>query len=227
MRLRHVMFILVSLFLLQACGKEEEHLQLTEQDIQETVEANFRTDDGGVILEAQQAIKLISLMSFPCDFVKDTTLQWKTQNFNLIQNISWKVFCDDKVVKKIQYEQTGSWQLDRLFLQAASNTLSNLTITQLTNVEHYIVNGDVFREGQNILTRPNSSREFAHSFSLTFQHVAIRKSNYTIASGKATFQITGKVKDGKEFSEKGDIVFHGDQTATILMQGQSYTISWT
>ena len=39
--------------------------------------------------------------------------------------------------------------------------------------------------------------------------------------------ITGKVKDGKEFSEKGDLVFHGDQTATILFKGQSYTLTWT
>jgi hypothetical protein len=94
-------------------------------------------------------------------------------------------------------------------------------------VEQLIVNGDAFREGQNILTRPNSSREFAHSFSLTFQHVAIRKSNFTIASGKASFQITGKVKDGKEFSEKGDVLFNGDNTATILFKGKSFTFSWT
>lgn len=164
MRLRHFIFMLTPLFLLLACEKDKETLVLTDQDILETVEANLRTDDGGVLLDAIQAVGVIPSMSLPCGLVVDTTLHWKSPNVNLVQKVSWKVFCEGKVPTKIVYEQTGSWQLDRQFLQAASNTISNLSITQLTNVGQYIVNGDVFREGQNILTRPNSSREFTHSF---------------------------------------------------------------
>lgn len=216
----------MAMFLLAACQKSQDTLELSDEDMASTVEANLRTDDGGVILDVQQAVAIIGTSMFPCDLIIDTTFKKNNANFNLNQHISWKVICEDKVPEKIVYSQTGSWQLNRLFLQAASNTQSMLFITSLTDPELVEVNGEVLREGQNILTRPTFSREFAHSFSLTFQHVAIRKSNYTIASGKAVFQIAGEVKDGKTFSEKGTLFFNGDKTAFMEFKGKKSTISW-
>lgn len=222
----HYLFMFMAMFLLAACQKSQGSLELSDEDMASTVEANLRTDDGGVILDIQQAVAIIGTTLFPCDLTIDTTFKKNNANFNLNQHISWKVLCEDKVPSKIVYSQSGSWQLNRIFLQAASNTQSMLFITPLTNVELVKVNGDVLREGQNILTRPNFSREFSHSFSLTFQDVAIRKSNYTIASGKAIFQIAGAVKDGKAFSEKGSLVFNGDKTASMEFKGKKSTISW-
>lgn len=222
----YTLFVFTAILLLTGCQKEQATLELSDEDLLSTLEANLRTDDGGVILDVQGAVGVIGSAMFPCNWTTETTYKKNNAIFNLNQQVTWKVICVEQVPDKIVYSQTGSWQLNRLFLQAASNTQSTLYITQLTNTENYLVNGDVLREGQNILTRPTFSREFAHSFSLTFQHVAIRKSNQTIASGKAVFQIAGEVKDGKPFSEEGDIVFHGDQTATIHFKGKSLIFSW-
>ena len=221
-----ILLLLTTLILLAACRKDEAVLELSEDDLLTAVEANLRTDDGGVILDIQEAVGIIGQAMYPCDWTKETTYKKNHANFNLNQQIQWKVVCVEDVPEKIVFTQTGSLQLNRLFLQAASNTLSTLTITQLTNADQYLVNGDVLREGQNILTRPTFTREFTHSFSLTYQHVAIRKSNHTIASGKAVFQIAGEVKDGKSFNEKGTLVFHGDQTASMEFKGKKYTVSW-
>ncbi len=224
---KYCIFINMAVFTLVSCQKSPDILlELSDEDMAGTVEANLRTDDGGVILDIQQAVAIIGVAMYPCGQTFDTTFKKNNAVFNLNQHVSWKVLCVDKVPEKIVYSQTGSWQLNRLFLQAASNTQSMFYITSLTNAELVEVNGDVLREGQNILTRPTFSREFAHSFSLSFQNVAIRKSNYTIASGKAVFQIAGEVKDGKSFSEKGTLFFNGDKTAFMEFKGKKSTISW-
>lgn len=221
-----LLFMLTTFLFMAACQKDQATLELSDEDVLSTVEANLRTDDGGVILDIQEAVRLIDSAMHPCGWTDNATFKKNNAIFNLNQQVTWKVLCVEDVPEKIIYSQTGSWQLNRLFLQAASNTQSMFYITQLTNTEMVEVNGDVLREGQNILTRPTFSREFAHSFSLSFQHVAIRKSNYTIASGKAVFQIAGEVKDGKTFSEKGAILFNGDQTAFMDFQGKRILISW-
>lgn len=224
--LKPVCFLLLLTFILGGCGKEEAALVLSEEDILETLDANLRSDDGGVFLELEQAPGLFKSATWPCGIMFDTTFIKKNLTFTLDQQVSWTVICNEKMPVKMEILQTGSWQLNRKFLQAGSNAQSNLTLSQLVTQDHYLINGVSFREGQNLLTRPAFNREYTHSFKIQYQDVLIRKQEKTIASGQATFNISGQVNDGKAFNQSGNLVFHGDNTATIATEGKIYTISW-
>lgn len=221
-----VSFLLLLMLILGGCGKEEATLVLSEEDILETLDANLRSDDGGVFLELEQAPGLFKAATWPCGITFDTTLIKKSLAFTLEQQVSWTVICNEKMPVKMEILQTGSWQLNRKFLQAGSNAQSNLIMSQLVTNDQYLINGVSFREGQNLLTRPSANREYTHSFKIQFQDVRIRKQDKTIASGQANFNISGQVKDGKAFNQSGNLVFNGDNTATISTQGKTYTISW-
>ena len=219
-------FLLLLTLILGGCRKEEATQVLNEEDILETLDANLRADDGGVILELEQAPLLFKAATWPCGVTFDTSLVKKSLAFTLEQQVSWTLICNEKMPIKMEILQTGSWQLNRKFLQAGSNAQSNLVMSQRVTQDHYVINGVSFREGQNLLTRPAFSREYTHSFKIQFQDIHIRKVDKTIASGQATFNISGQVKDGKAFNQSGSLVFHGDNTATISTEGNTYTISW-
>lgn len=222
--------ILLALAFLASCGRREQADDvLEEEDVEEAVIANLRTEDGGVILEAEQAAGILPQLPalFPCGMVKDTLLSWKGLVYDLTQHLTWEVVCEGKTPVLVLFSQAGSWQLDRPKFQSACNSWSSLTFTELGSPTNFILNGTFKREGQNITHRLLTSKEYSHIFSIEYQNVAIRKTDHTIASGKAVFQFDGTIQGGATITRKGVVIFHGDNTATITIDQKSFVVSWT
>jgi hypothetical protein len=55
--------------------------------------------------------------------------------------------------------------------------------------------------------------------------VEISKSTYEIIAGEGTVTVTGENSGGNSFSFTGSIVFNGDGTATLTLNGTEYTIN--
>jgi hypothetical protein len=87
-----------------------------------------------------------------------------------------------------------------------------------------MINGSYTREGTQE-SKIGNMRSFESLTNLALNELAISKTTQTVVSGNGTFLMTGTGSEGGTFSVEGSIVFNGDGTATVTVNGNTYTIT--
>jgi hypothetical protein len=86
------------------------------------------------------------------------------------------------------------------------------------------VNGEYKRAG-SFQSKIGNKASGNSSVDITVTNLTITKSNRKIASGSGTIAITGTGPKGGTFSYTGTIVFNGDETATLTINSNAYTVN--
>jgi hypothetical protein len=118
-------------------------------------------------------------------------------------------------------EMDGSYETARLL--STDEAASEWTISQLLTGPNYILNGSYVRTGQQG-SKVREMRTFTSTVSISVDKLNVDKGKQRITSGLATFQLTGNINDESAFSFTGDIVFLGDGSATVIINGNSYAV---
>ncbi len=88
----------------------------------------------------------------------------------------------------------------------------------------FVINGEYKRAG-SFSSKTDTAKHGSNSVDIVISGLTLKKPTRMIESGTATIAITGTVPGKGSFSFTGTLVFNGDGTATLTINGNVYTIN--
>jgi len=148
-----------------------------------------------------------------------------TYSYNLTYN--YVVNCNNNVLDNL----TGSLAYSGSFSGPdLSSTNTGSTVFVLAGLSphatDYVLNGEYKRAG-TFQSKTDTTNHGTFNVDIVITNLKITKPARTIASGTATMVVTGSVPKKGTFSYTGTLVFNGDGTATLKINGTLYTINLT
>jgi hypothetical protein len=129
----------------------------------------------------------------------------------------------DNLVNVLTYH--GNFDGPRL--TSTNSGSSTFTIAGLTtNATNFVINGEYKRAG-TFQSKVGDKASGNSNVDIVVTNLKLSKPDRKIVSGSATIAITGTGAKGVSFSYTGTIVFNGDETATLTINGTGYTINLT
>ncbi|MCB0704343.1 MAG: hypothetical protein KDC34_03500 [Saprospiraceae bacterium] len=221
-----------------ACQKDEdpqpELKTISEEEAAEIVEGALASQSEGIATETldaayvadEYAEKIVG--GSPCGMTYDSTVDRSLNNPYITALYSstweWEVFCNNlDIPTTMNYARTtaGTYATNRLESDDQAN--STWTVDNLFGGNPYLINGVYERNGtQQSLIRDQNA--FSSNILIEVDDLVIDKDDKHIESGIASFTLTGEVEGGESFSFEGDIIFLGDLSANLIINGTVYTI---
>lgn len=115
----------------------------------------------------------------------------------------------------------GDYESERLI--SDDEATSDWLIESLLLGPNYVFNGRYERSGTQE-SKVRDMRNFSSTVIIEIEDLNIDKGEKRIASGLATFTLTGTVNSETTFSQAGNIVFLGDGAANIIINGTTYAV---
>lgn len=127
----------------------------------------------------------------------------------------------DNIINALTY--SGSFNGPRL-----SSTNSGSATVTVAGLEqdstNFVVNGEYKRAG-TFQSKVGNKASGNSNVDIVVTNLILNKPNRKIISGNGTIAITGTGPRGANFSFTGTIVFNGDETATLTINGTVYTVN--
>lgn len=189
----------------ESAGLEEITYSYTQsfQEIAESVECNETITDGYVLAYNGNLVEA------------DYTFNWEftiTCNaFSIPQSAAFSATGD------------GTYETQNISSEDASAFDANITGLQPSSTV-FVYNGDFLRSGSQEVSIGPNTRQVNTDFSCNIQNLTVGKDDFEVDSGNGSFSLIGVGSEGA-FSVQGTIVFNGNNTATVTINGNSYTIS--
>lgn len=140
---------------------------------------------------------------------------------------SYILTCADDIPQSLAVNTSYDGQFDAPRLASQHSGTGNLTITALNeSATSYIINGDYNRSGafQSKIRNKNSSTS---TVDFSIDDVTVDKTNQKILSGTASVTITGSVTGKGSFTYTATVVFEGNGTAKVTINGTVYIVDLT
>jgi hypothetical protein len=138
----------------------------------------------------------------------------------------YKVICDgssqpDSLSSSLIY--SGSFSGPNL-----SSTNSGSSIFKVAGLPstttNYVINGE-YKSAGSFKSKVDTTNTGSSNIDIAIQALTLAKQTRTIASGNANITVTGSVPKKGSFSYTGTLVFNGNHTATLTLNGTVYTIN--
>lgn len=225
--------LLLTLLLLHtACNKEEVQPEMSEEEIIEIIEPTLKATSGGVVtnLEAvsEELVKSISSESL-CDslltYTTGQTYEGQQLEASYLIQLYYELNCNlfgVPVAALVSSTSTSEWSTNRL--RSEGNVTFSGSVEGLELLETAItIDGDYMLVGDQQADF-KETYEINSILNFTLSEVKINKQDFHIESGSAAFTFTGTTQYGT-FSQTGDILFNGDGTALLNINGNTYLIT--
>lgn len=207
---------------------------ISDEEVLAIVSGTLTTGTEGITAEAEEMAYVADAVlekgptALSCGETADSTF---TRNLNegrltaLYENyLFWGLNCNENDLPTSIFfgrQMTGDYETERLI--SDDEATSDWLIESLLLGPNYIFNGRYERTG----TQESKVRDM-HSFNSTviieIEDLNIDKGEKRIASGIATFNLSGTINSETTFSQEGTIVFLGDGAANIVINGNTYTV---
>jgi hypothetical protein len=167
-----------------------------------------------------------------CGKGKDTTATYsKTSSgglysYSYTQNWSWSLNCSTaKLPSNLSYKSTLTGQYKAPKTTSNDKGDVNFTISGLeVSSPNYKYAGSYTRNGTQSVS-VLQAKDLTTTINMTITDIQVNKSTLKIQSGgKATFTLDAKNSLGKTVTYTGTILFNGDGTATITLNGAANSI---
>lgn len=227
------LFIVSSLLLTACLDKEEVGEALSEEEAVEVIESALAESSEGLTSQVEESAKMseevVAQPEASCDKNFDSTIvkmhpQGNPVTYDYTFEYGWKLICNRMIPQQIElnYSSLGTYSSARLFSKD-EGTFAGV-ITGLTQIDtHFVYNGTFTRTGYQE-SKVRNNNEFNSSLTITTTNLKYNRSTEVVDSGTLTFTLTGDVVDGRSFSFTGTVTFLGNKSATVLVNGNSYTI---
>ncbi len=245
MRKSFVLLVFVAslgLFLFSACHREdvvpeeeqsqEQEQVLSEDEAVEMISKSIVSETEGLSAEAEEAAVVTDAYakSLNCGDSGDTTFVRSHEGPGLTASFeihrSWELVCEDgqPVVLQLLREVDGSYETPQFVTEGSSST--DLEVTHLLSPYFVLINGT--REA----TRTRTSVEhpdWAVNFDMDMSFLDVKVSRTPpreILSGELVFVLNVMHSDGSVQTFEGQLIFLGDRTGVLTINGHSRIISW-
>ncbi len=203
---------------------EEEAVEIIETSLQKsTVGINDTTEKFSEELTTNITINL------ECGTLYDDTFvtSYDGENVQSSYTVDWsyEMSCNNLNIPQsvvFAFATDGNYSSPRIISTDSSNGNFEMSGLQPTATE-MILNGNFYRDGMQILTVINE-RAVNSNLEVELANITIDKETNSIVSGTGTVVLTGTTQN-RNFTFQGSIVFNGNGSATIMLNGNTYEIN--
>lgn len=226
-----LLLALVAVATMIACKKnaEEDLALLTASEATEIVETTVSARSAGATMSTADLTKAVENNLNNCGIPGDTSLQHSnsagqiTYNYNIA--LGWLINCNNIGVPQnadLTIAGNGSFNAQRW--TGVNSTSGNLVCTGLNPAaSEYIFNGAYALNGNLTGQIRNIDPMLEVEASIQLTNLTIRKSDNYITGGSGTVVITATNARGRSETINGTLVFNGNATATVTVNGYSHT----
>jgi hypothetical protein len=231
MNLKHFFlfsFILIN-SLLFSC-KDESSKTVSEEEAVEVITNSMAAKTGGTEQQTANIADIWATLgnycntTFDTSLVKNITLTNLTANYTL--DYDYTITCNIlglPTSANLNAATSGTYNTTRI--SSNDSTTSAYILSDLLNLTQYTLNGTSTRTGSQVSSIGNDA-SFSSVVSTTFSNVKINLTTGIIDSGTATVSISGTTTDNQNYNYTGSIVFLGNQTATLTLNGNTHNLTW-
>ena len=223
-------FTLSTVTLFTSCKKDPEEIAalLSESEAAEIAETAISERTAGATMPTVDMAKLIESSLGNCGVPGDTSFQKNKAgavSYQYQYDLGWVVNCNNLNIPQnavITVQGNGSFGTNRW--DGTTEGDGNLTFTGLgLSDPHYIANGSYTINGNVTGDFRKVDPSLTCKTEVALTSLTISKTTYKITGGAGTLKIT--VTDGKGRTEtvNGTLVFNGDGTVTVTINGHSHT----
>lgn len=234
-------YLFIAIFLAAAsvaCNKEEtgqpQSEAVSNEEIVALVEGALVADTEGLAAEMQDAAYVADEAlekdnTLPCGETFDTTVvrNYSSAHFTAAytSNWNWTLNCNDlNIPLSLDFNRQSQGEYETPRMESSDNAEGSWTVSNLTLGANYILNGSYSRQGSQT-SKVRQQNSFTSSIEIAVAELNFSKADREIVSGSATFILTGSGTGGNvNFTHQGSIVFNGNGTATLTVNGNSYDI---
>ncbi|MCB0639288.1 MAG: hypothetical protein KDC54_21830 [Lewinella sp.] len=228
--------LLTTSALLTSCERDADTPDevITNDEAAELIEGALQADSEGLAEEMLLATELAesavnkNLTTLACNETRDSsftrTLNESYLTASYSSTFSWTLLCNSQDLPtaiEVARQTTGNYESQRWISDDEAS--GSWTVSQLLFGSSYIINGEYARTGYQE-SKVREMRTFDSTISFTIEDLYVDKGTQRISSGTGTFTMAGEGSDGNSFDLSGTIVFHGGGSATVIINGQQYTI---
>lgn len=174
-------------------------------------------------------ITSVSMERSPSKNLKDTAYTQTLSSasgaiISYTQSISYKdtLVAISPLTVIISYSYSGSY--NGPLLSSTHSGSGYYTRIDSTGTNLYTLNG-IFARASNFITNGTVQKQATAQTNITLKNIVLAKLTHKIQSGTATITISGTTPKQETFSYSGTITFLGSDSATLTINGVSYTVN--
>lgn len=233
--------ILFITFGLASCSSDDndtaESTQITEEEAVDVIATSMAKDSNGMSKTMQTSVEMAESEDM---FVEEENVacgQTNTEaysqsnvngnySYNYTLNTNYTLSCTNAGFPDyFTYDAALSGVYDTPRMSSDDTSQLSWTVTGLPPSNSSVTfNGDYERNGTQI-SKVRNMNTFSSTLTYNVQDIVVSKSTYQILSGTASVTFIGISSTGNQYTFSGTITFNGDETATLLINGNSYTIN--
>jgi hypothetical protein len=228
------LFALLSLVcagMLSSCKKDSDDLAalVSNSEAAEMLENSLSSRTSGFTMPAIDAAQIIEASLNNCNVPGDTTLS-KTKSLNGITynytfNMDWLLTCNNfNLPQSAVINIAGNGNFNTQRWAGTDVTSGNLTYTGLElQAPAYIVNGSYDLEGNLTGSFRQSNPSFNCITEINLSNLSIDKTDLEITGGTGAATIIANASNGATQTLNAQLVFNGNGTVTVTVNGYSQT----
>lgn len=229
-----ILVFTMTAFMFTSCDKKDEIVQaLTESDAVEIIETAMQSNSGGLTTNLEdmsdQLMTAVSTgllcdsiymntiskdhqgIQIQAEYTSDCTHEMTCNNLNVPQTASATILTTSAYSSpRIQSDDNSTFAAQATGLQPSSLLLN--------------ISGYFNQEGTQDINLMGQ-KSVSSTLIIDLDFIEVNKQNYHINAGSSTFSLTGTTSNDS-FSFVGDLVFNGDNSATVTINGTAYVIDW-
>jgi len=226
---------LILAFLFITSCSEDENISsesLSAEEAVEIIEAALAEESGGLAETASAYTKAFVeeiSQNVQCNTTSTNSYEF-TRNGSVTQAsyaFDWEflITCNGLSIPQsasFTANGSGSYSTQRIDSEDSSTLSAGITGMQ-PSATQLIFNGSYERMGSQQISINQTTENVTTDFNIAITDLNVHKSDYKIASGTGTFTLSGDA-NGNSFSYEGSLTINGDNTATVTINGNAYTI---
>ena len=209
---------------------------MTTDDAADIAAGALSTSSNGVAYMASDATlnaANIGFGHFRCGTIRSDTISRQsgagsqyTYSYNLTYN--FQVECDtagkaDSLSSNLTY--SGSYSGPNM---SSTNSRSSVFgVSGLLSTDTAFVINGVYKRAGSFASKVDTANHGSDNVNIAITNLTLKKPGRFIESGSATISITGSTPKHGAFSYTGTVVFNGNGTATVTINGTVYSINLT
>lgn len=225
-------------FTVVSCSNDDDTSEVSTQELDavDAIESSLSTDSGGMAKGIEEATVYADQNQvysaapvFECGQTYSTSFSdaytGANYSYDYAINRTVQLTCLNGLPASWAFTATYDGVYDTPKMSSDDSSDAVWTVTGL-EAESANVDFDGFysRSGTQV-SKVRNQNTFASTLDYNLDHIKVSKTTHKIVSGSATVSFDGTVSNGNAYSYDGTITFNGNDTATLVINGNTYTLS--
>ena len=231
-----VLLGLVCSLMFTSCAKDDETTDIQANEAVEVIESALANESNGMsktmsttldYATTQNVFTTVPYLNCGQDYAQSYTENYSTSNYSYSYTAqrNAQLNCDANGNRQTFNSNTnfsGSYSTPRMSSNDTIETLFSVTGLTATG-STTIFNGSYTRKGTQVSKIRNTS--FNSTLTYNLSNINVNKTTFMIQSGSASVNFVGVSSSGNQYTYSGTITFNGNETAILVLNGNTYTIS--